>query len=596
MSTKTLRKRIALVAVSALGAGMLSLVAVPAANAASTVTKITSMNIHANASNGAAADYTYASGGSNTIASQGLVADPTAAANGTGTTQTAAMYSNGTIVVSTASTDAAQKISVTGGSIVGATANTADTVALAADLSYATRADGAAAGILIVGIQPKAAGTPLVITGYDNTSNAANWAITVTVVAPGSAGTFSAGYSDLALTAAGSAPATANVDTVGANIAENGSCIFMYYSLKDALGLPMATTTTIIATATAGFKVNLTTGTSDTNIYASTYGGSATYIKVCQNAANANKPVSGTLKFSVNGTDVLTKDIKIVGQLAKITVSEDAIAIRGFAGGTGTPSSTLYGSSPYGTAGDTTSTAYFKPSHSYMGYDSAGNTVPVTAAVVSTTYDAQVIGYGQIQAADPRNSSAYIRSGGISWNCADASGSNAKLQVKATAADTTTIYSNVFNVTCAGYAVNYTAKSDKSSYNTGDVATFTVNFTDKSGKPINDYAYTSVTDSVGTIASGAIKSNVTVPAATDTAVAGVAKYKYIIDQTGGNFTVAVDFPTVDNATYSQSALTLPVTVVSAGTSNTEVLAAIVKLIASINKQIAALQKALLKKK
>jgi hypothetical protein len=34
MSTKTLRKRIALVAVSALGAGLLSVVAVPSANAA----------------------------------------------------------------------------------------------------------------------------------------------------------------------------------------------------------------------------------------------------------------------------------------------------------------------------------------------------------------------------------------------------------------------------------------------------------------------------------------------------------------------------------------------------------------------------------
>jgi len=115
MSTKTLRKRIALVAVSALGAGMLSLVAVPAANAgvaASSGALLGSTNVLDVLTNGGS----YAAG--NTIAtsySQGLVAGSVL---GSTTTQTATMYSNGAITVATAATasssGAAQKISVTG--------------------------------------------------------------------------------------------------------------------------------------------------------------------------------------------------------------------------------------------------------------------------------------------------------------------------------------------------------------------------------------------------------------------------------------------------------------------------------------------------
>jgi len=415
------------------------------------------------------------------------------------------------------------------------------------------------------------------------------------VVAPGVAGSFSATYSNIALvTSSSDTPDSTNIDDAGAAIAENNSCVYLYYSLADAVGGSLTSANTLIATASAGFSVGL--GSQGTLAVATGNAGTATNrVYVCQDGNNTNKPVSGTVKLSVDGVDVATKTVTIVGQLAKITVSEDQIAIRNFAGGSSNTglSSTVYGSAPYGaaSAGDSS----WVPSHSYMGYDSAGNTVPVTAAIVTSTLDAQVTSVGQNQPAAPRNANVYLRSGGLTFACADTSGSNAKLQVKATAADTTTIYSNVFNVTCAGSAVNYTASSDKTSYSAGDVMTVTVNFKDKSGKPINDYAKTSATSYVGTIASGAIKASVAAPAAGDYAVAGVAKYKYILDQTGGNYSVSVDFPLVNNTSYNQAALTMPVTIASTGTSNTEVLAAIVKLIASINKQIAALQKALLKK-
>jgi hypothetical protein len=271
---------------------------------------------------------------------------------------------------------------------------------------------------------------------------------------------------------------------------------------------------------------------------------------------------------------------------ATITVSADAIAKRNAA----------YSDAVYGSAG--AGNATYVPSHSFTAKDSAGNYVPTTGLTVDTsTLDAQVSGFGNIQQADPRNASAYLRAGGISFSCADTSGANAKVKVKMSLPTATTLYSDAFTVTCAGSAVNYTASTDKAVYKTGDVMTVTVKGTDKSGKPANDYFEISATGDLGTIASGAIQSNVSAPADGDYFSAGSTTYKYIIGQEAGTYTVAVDFPLMNGTTYSQSAVLVPITVQSSGSSvsNADVLKAIVSLIASINKQIAALQKALLKK-
>jgi len=581
MSTKTLRKRIALVAVSALGAGLLSVVAVPSANAA----VISSMNIFANTAAGGA----YLLSGTSST-SQGLVATPTSALNGTGTTQTAALYANGVILVSTGAATTAQKISISGGTLAAPCTKTAGgDVTSAADLTSCSLTAGTS-GSLFAAIKPNSGATSMVITGYDNSAAAPNWAVTVTVVPVGAAGTFSAGNSNIALTAAGSAPATANVDTVGANVAENGACVYLYYDLRDALLLGMSTTTTsIIAKSPAGTTVGITTTPGTLPVVTGTYGGSAgsgEYIKVCQDSLNVNKPVSGTVTLTVNGVDVATRTITIVGMAAKIAVSEDAIAKRNAA----------YSDAAYGSAaaGDAT----YVPSHSFTATDSAGNKVPTSGLTVdTTTLDAQVSGFGNIQQASPRNANAYLRSGGISFSCADTSGANAKVKVKMSLPTAATLYSDAFTVTCAGSAVNYTASTDKQVYKTGDVMTVTVKGTDKSGKPANDYFEISATGDLGTIASGAIQSNVSAPADGDYFSAGSTTYKYIIGQDAGSYTVAVNFPLMNGTTYSQSAVLLPISVTSASTavSNADVLKAIVSLIASINKQIAALQKALLKK-
>jgi len=581
MSTKTLRKRIALVAVSTLGAGLLSVVAVPSANAAVE----SGLNIFANTAAGGA--YLLSTTSST---SQGLVATPvTGALNGSGTTQTAALYANGVIVVATTATTAAHKISISGGTLAVPCTASVTTPVSAVDLTSCTAPTGTSVQ-LFAAIKPNSGATTMVITGYDNSANAANWAVTVTVVAVGSAGTYSAGNSSIALTAAGAAPATANVDTVGAATAENGACVYLYYDLRDALKLGMSTTTTsVIAKSPAGTTIGVgTIGTLPivTGTYSGT-AGSGNYVKVCQDSLNLNKPISGALTLTINGVDVATRTITIVGMAAKIAVTEDMVSVRNLA----YSDSATYGSAA---AGDAT----YVPSHSFAVTDSAGNAVPSTALTVdTTTLDAQASGFGNIQQADPRNANAYLRSGGVGFSCADTSGVNAKVKVKMSLPTATTLYSDAFTVTCGGSAKNYTASTDKAVYKTGDVMTVTVKGTDKSGKAANDYFVISTTADKGTIASGAIQSTVSAPGNLDTFSSGSAKYKYIIGQDAGTYTVAVDFPLMNSVSYSQSAVLVPISVTSSSTavSNADVLKAIVSLIASINKQIAALQKALLKK-
>jgi hypothetical protein len=545
-----------------------------------------------NSAYNAAAGGAYVNSATNTSQrSQGVIAWGT----GTGLSQTASMYSSGILTVQTAlpSSSVAQKITVTGGTLAAAdkclVTGSTGTLAVAADLSECS-ATANAATQLFASFKPAAAGKAMVVSGYNDTTTAGysvSWRITVTVVAPGSAGTFSAGDSNIALTIGGGAPTAANIDNAGAAAVNNSGCIELYYSLQDSLGLALTGASVIGKASNSGMALTIG-GTSGTlPVVTGTYS-SATYLSACQNADNANKAVTGTITLTVNGVDVATRTILITGQLASITVSADATAVRNEAGTT----DSYYGDFAARNAGT------WVPSHSYTGKDAAGNLVPVTAAIDTTTLDAQVTGLGDNGAADPFNADSDLRTGGLTFACADTSGANTKVKVKASAADTTTIYSNAFTVTCAGDAVNYTASTDKAVYNTGDVMTVTLAFTDKSGKASNDFGLISKASYVGTIASGAIASTVTGPAsaaAGEAASGGKKSYKYIVGQTAGTYSVAVDFPNVNNTTYKQSAITVPVSVkaVNADATNEQVLQSIVALIASINKQIQALQKLIL---
>ena len=93
---------------------------------------------------------------------------------------------------------------------------------------------------------------------------------------------------------------------------------------------------------------------------------------------------------------------------------------------------------------------------------------------------------------------------------------------------------------------------------------------------------------------------VTVPDAGDTLTLGQKTYQWTIaaDAVEGARNMVVDLPYLRSINSAQSKVTIAYSIKSttSSVSNTEVLAAIVKLIASINKQIVALQKLLTKKK
>ena len=159
---------------------------------------------------------------------------------------------------------------------------------------------------------------------------------------------------------------------------------------------------------------------------------------------------------------------------------------------------------------------------------------------------------------------------------------------------------------CAGGAYEYSASFDKASYVQGEIATLNVTFKDDKGNLANSYdAVDAVTSNVsdivisapmmtmvGVVNAGATASPV---ATAKPGLSGTRKYTFTVGTatglTDGAYNAVVHFPTIDAATTAS----YKVSTGSTGVTNADVLKAIVSLIASINKQIAALQKALLKK-
>jgi hypothetical protein len=191
--------------------------------------------------------------------------------------------------------------------------------------------------------------------------------------------------------------------------------------------------------------------------------------------------------------------------------------------------------------------------------------------------------------------------------------------LKFTRSDGTVITSNAVNITVGGAAYNYKAKLDKSAYNQGDIATLTVSFLDSKGNPAaSDSALYTVSGTSpvwnATFATPMLTQIGTTGSFTTTTASVVSTYPttssllaaylgVVPDTTGsiiikysvgtasyaaGSYNLIADFPSVDGV--AGSAQTVSFTAGSQGTSLNDVLKGIVSLIASINKQIAALAK------
>jgi len=560
MSTKTLRKRIALVAVSALGAGLLSVLAVPMANAAAGDVSITT--------------------------STGVVTAPSISGSaGTGTiTATGSVTFAAALLASSAT-----ELRISGGTFTSVTSG----ALISAD---GTRAYQTAYGTAIAGLvaKPTAAGRNMVVTSYGGTSGTADGGtaaiaaaaaatsavdtITVTVVASGTNAVFAPSTSWFAIVNSQSTGSSVtNADTPYANIVAAGGTGVISYSLYDANSVALASTSIVYATVKSGACViGLSTApTAGTMVV----GNSPSDLIYVAQADSTNTPAATcVVDITVDGTLAAEKSFTFQGPVASIEVTSIG------RGKTATVNTAL---------------------GNIVAKDAAGNligNVAITGAIVNAT-DAAKVSAVSVSANTARRSSAL--NGGtapadtpstVGWTCTATSSDGTKIKFKTPNGIGGYVYSPEYAVSCGGDPANYSAAFDKTSYVPGDVATLTITAKDSSGVLTNDAAVLGSGSAAELVS--LTGSNMTIVASTtaDTFTAGVKAYKFIVGSTEGSYNMVVNLPKWNSTTYSQSALTVPYTIKasSASVTNAEVLAAIVKLIASINKQIAALQKALKK--
>jgi len=429
---------------------------------------------------------------------------------------------------------------------------------------------GAAAAFGLT-IKPTAAGTPLVISVYDDaTANNATAGgtlankLTVTVVAPSAVGTFSSADSFARVgTGAQGAELTVNSDTVSGLRVNNGSEGYINFTLHDTTDTQMPSGTVITATATDGALVAFSSG-GQLGASATTTYGSSDYGTVYVAQGTANKASNPAVTISVNGTPWITKSLILLGDAASVKLAAGTAGIYG----------------KISTSGGQIGLSVL---------DGNGNLLTSKSPTISSSsYNTSVTGFGST------TTSSTTDALDVAFTCSSVKGSSDVVATLTNSAGAT-LTSNTLKVYCVGGAYSYTASLDKTTYAPGDVATLSINAKDSAGNAADDTSTIGSSTKVQTIAGGGGMTIVQTPSYGDTFTAGVKKYTFTVGTTEGAYNVIVDLPLL-NAASGQSSVAVPYTVKSSSASvtNAEVLAAIVKLIASINKQIAALQKALKK--
>jgi len=323
----------------------------------------------------------------------------------------------------------------------------------------------------------------------------------------------------------------------------------------------MSTSTVVSATATGGAIVSFSSGTQVGASVSTTYS-SSDYMNIYVAQSVAYSAVDTTVTIAVNGVPWMSKTLQLLGDADSVGLAEY-----------------------YGVHGETSasySNAFVFNVKDALGRYLTSKTLTWTGASYNTSVspDAAVTG------------SSTTASTAGSFTCSAVKGSN-EIQASFKNSRGTTLLSPKLKVNCVGLAYSFTAALDKSTYAPGEIATLTITAKDSSGNPASDSSTLGATAAAVAIA-GSNMTAVTAPTDVDTFTAGVKKYQYIVGPTEGNYVMAVNVPNIDSTT--PYALKYSIKATSTSVTNAEVLDAIVKLIASINKQIAALQKALTKKK
>jgi len=554
MSTKTLRKRIALIAASALTAGVLSVVAAPAANAANGDGAIDA-----------------------TTGSVGIVGalSPTIASTPSATTRTAVLLKTGSLVLSTLG-DAA--VVVSAGAIITSSTQPAD-------INSSQTCVATAAGETFTITPTGAAGSTFTVTGYDEdtcaTAATTNNILTVTIAASNLSGVASAADSSVRWDSdsAGDAPSAA-ADVTNSQAATGGQ-LYLRMNIADAYAQDISETTgALVITASTGAvlgSVGTSAGSAAGSVATTAVSSadpSALWVRVGEATAGAGW--AGTVTVSYNGVLIATKTGKITGKAAKLVGTPYKIAKSG---------------------GATTLNAFL-----YTLTDAAGNGLATSAAsiVMTSSSNSAVVSdaNGYTAAAYGNTYGDYVGQG--TYTCTSTAGTSSVV-IQTTLSDATVVKSAPFTATCGGAAATYTASFDKASYIQGEVAVLTIAWKDSRGFAANSE------DAVDTITSNASNMSISAPmlaqvgaftSATKPGLSGTTTVNFTVGTssglTEGSYNAVVNVPNLNTLGKAQS-VAYKVSTGTSAVSNADVLKSIVSLIASINKQIQALQKLILKR-
>jgi len=280
MSTKTLRKRIALVAVSAMGFGLLTSVGAQAAWVDT-------------APNGTLTD----------DGSTGLVG-PVAGSNALA--ETATILNTGTLKV--ASIPGSGGIIVSSGAAISEGGNNAQTCA-----------EGTTASVIPTG----AAGSTFTVSVYSGGSTCAGGlttlveSITVTIASSSQAGTASAKNSSVAWVSSFSDSQTS--DVANKSSALRGGKLYLNIKVKDVYNAPVTTGGALLVEVSDGAVVNTADSAGTYTTAVKSTDPSSVFVRVDEK--KAGNGWAGTVKVSYNGVLLATKSGKITGDVSKITTS-----------------------------------------------------------------------------------------------------------------------------------------------------------------------------------------------------------------------------------------------------------------------------------
>jgi hypothetical protein len=550
MSNKTLKQRIAIVAASALTAGVMSVIAAPSATAFDTEDGYMSA----------------------TTGSTGLVAS-TIDSNTADTTKTAVLLSTGSLVVTV--TTGTNTLVVSSGAVLSP--GTAAASAITADQSCAVLTNGQTITIRPTG----AVGSTFTVSTYteDTCATAATLSerATVTIAATSQSGTAVAANSRVRWTANNTA-STGVEDTTKA-ATTTGNALYMYVQLRDAYLADVSSTSgALVVTASAGANVVIGGGSittfGTTNTAVSAADPSPLYVAVTEATDGAGW--NGTVTVTYNGVVMGTKTGTITGKASKLNVAALKVGKND---------------------GSANAAAL-----AYQVTDNAGNNIAIPFGDI--VYSSSTVTTLVSAAAGSVNNSTSDAGLGT-FTCANSTSAvgTANIVLQTTLTDGTIVLSNPVTVTCGGAAASYSASWDKATYAQGDVAKLTIQFRDSKGAVANSY------DDLSAATNQAITANQMERVTAHTAAAesdgkGQLVYTFTVGtSTGivaGKYNSVVSFPTVNDRGAAAGVTSGNVTTsyeISGGgaVSNADVLKSIVSLIASINKQIQALQKLILRR-